>query len=49
MNIKKTLFEIADLTEEAIQYKDIFDRDIINKGYDGAITADITPPKSNRC
>jgi len=38
LNIKNPLASLIDLTEEAVQDKDIFNREIIDKGYDGAIS-----------
>lgn len=37
LNIKNPIYDDGDLTGEAIQYKEFFDKYIINKGYDGAI------------
>ena len=38
LNIKNPIYSDVDLTEEAIQDKSIFDKYIINKGHDGAIS-----------
>lgn len=38
LNIKNPLASLIDLTEDAIQDKDIFNREIVDKGYDGAIS-----------
>ena len=38
LNIRNPLASEIDLTEEGVQDKEIFDRFIINKGYDGAIS-----------
>lgn len=38
LNIKNPLASLINLTEDAIQDKDIFNREIIDKGYDGAIS-----------
>ena len=38
LNIRNPIYSDIDLTEDAIQYKSIFDKYIINKGHDGAIS-----------
>lgn len=38
LNIKNPLYEYTDLSEDAIQEKDIFDEYVADKGYDGIIT-----------
>lgn len=38
LNIRNPIYSDIDLTEDAIQHKSIFDKYIINKGHDGAIS-----------
>jgi hypothetical protein len=42
LNIKNPIYSDKDLTEEAIQDENIFNKLIINKGYDGAISGSPT-------